>query len=117
MKESLRCPKCQSTSIVHLAHVADAAGERGFVGQKPTMAGDPEYSTRRHIALEMVDKPRMFGGTRREANRLRCPTEAYVCTRCGYLEEYVVGAAEVNWDLIHGASFPRGEPEDDGPFR
>ncbi|MFK7991791.1 MAG: hypothetical protein AB8I08_37585 [Sandaracinaceae bacterium] len=64
-----------------------------------------------------MDRPRFFGGTSGEANRLRCPTEAYVCTACGYLEEYVVGVADVDWSLIPRGVVPAGEPDHSGPFQ
>jgi hypothetical protein len=92
MKQSRRCPKCQSARIGHLDRLPDTLGPETRV-------------VWRHLALERE------GGVLRATGRI----EAYVCTECGYLETYVVEAHRLPFDRLEGFSWV-GEAVG-GPYR
>jgi hypothetical protein len=54
----------------------------------------------------------LFGGTStREVRveRLMAQTEAYVCTECGWFEEYVARPEEVPWNRAEGGRWYSGD--------
>ncbi len=91
MKKSGSCPKCQGRRIGRLAGVPDqtkGGGLRAIAEEKDTW-----FATYHGLV------------------------EAYVCTECGYFEEYVFAAGDVPWEKLLGFSWhaPRGAGS--GPFR
>lgn len=100
MKRSNVCPKCQGVAIVHLPVVTDAGD----------WAGDSEgtLNDRRGIhhvsrALGLVFKKSAGGLFDSDTYTPVAETEAYICTGCGYAEEYVKDAASVPWGDVVGA--------------
>ena len=83
MKKTWQCPKCESQRVGYLETLPDAAH------------GEP--STERQIGKLIVGT--IFG---RNATQLGAPVEAFVCTTCGYFEEYVKNAQAVPWDRLEG---------------
>jgi predicted nucleic-acid-binding Zn-ribbon protein len=96
MKESGRCPKCQSHRVGHLEAVVDRLKNKGL--------------SLRKILFE-------DGKSFEPAGGLRGQTEAYICTECGYFEEYLKEPADVPWENLYGFSWPRGTPPEQGPYR
>lgn len=98
MRDSLRCPKCQSARIGHLERVEDQDGD------KPT----------RTRSLATGYSGTLFtGGMRRHAAEV----EAWVCADCGFFEEYVKNPDGVKWDQLPGFRWAREPDDGDGPFR
>lgn len=89
MRESKRCPKCDSRRVAHLPLQPDDAG-----GEAPR--------------IRMI-----HAGT---GTRIG-PLEAYVCADCGYYESYVRAPDRVDWDSIPELEWLNLEPRDDGPYR
>lgn len=111
MRASGECPKCGGRRIIRLPRVADASDQGG------TTAGD---MTRRNgctlvprqIAERAVTESGLFGNsTLRYVGA--CPTEAYVCSGCGFVEEYVKDVENIDWTEIHGAVW-HGDSDGDG---
>ena len=92
MKQSGRCPKCDSTRVGVLPEVYDMDSGRGN-------------------ARHLVGKAGMWKIKRQAA------VEAYVCTDCGYFEEYVKAPDEVAWQEIEGFQYVREEATEQGPYR
>jgi len=84
MKNDHRCPKCGTTHVGHFATVMDDIG---------AMTGVP-----RRLADARAS------GTW-NTKRLVVEVEAYVCTQCGYFEEYVKDAQAVEWEQIDGFEY------------
>jgi predicted nucleic-acid-binding Zn-ribbon protein len=88
MKRTRRCPKCKCRKIGYISTVMDdTAG-----GQRPRRLAE----TREGGFLK-------FGGAVHAAE-----VEAYVCTECGYFEEYVKKPRDVPWDRLE--AFERLQP-------
>lgn len=85
MKKSWACPKCQSKKVGYLESVHD--------NSSPSEGG----SNKRMIGMQSVGAT--FGMKAFQATGI---IEAFVCTECGYFEEYVHDAASFNWDAIQG---------------
>jgi len=81
MKRSWQCPKCQSTRIGYLETLPDGARM--------------EASTNRKVGSEVIGSVLGMRATQDTGN-----IEAFVCTECGYLEEYVTDPASVRWDQL-----------------
>ena len=103
MKQSKQCPRCSGRKIIHLASVADASDYYG--------AGTGDMSQRtgssfipRTIAERVATSRGLFGGTSTSVEPA-CPTEAYICAGCGYLEEYVKSPGDIDWAEINGATW------------
>ncbi len=102
MKFSKRCPKCDSTKIGHLSQVHDRKGSHaqtvpavvGMAGQAGTFQGAPV-------------RPGDLWGT----------LEAFVCTECGYFEQYVERPDKVPFEALAGFQWVNLDPEQRGPFR
>jgi len=92
MKQSGRCPKCTSTRVGLLPEVFDMA--QGF-------------RTTRHL----VGKMGMW------KVQTEAAVEAYICTDCGYFEEYVKAPGEVAWHEVEGFQYVREEGAEQGPYR
>lgn len=56
----------------------------------------------RHIAEHVEATGGLFG--KHTLVSPACPTEAYVCATCGYVEEYVKDVADIDWSDVHGAT-------------
>ena len=80
MRESGVCPKCQGTKIGHLGRVVD--WDRGAV--------------ERRLAQGRVGRMSAYG-----------PVEAYICTECGFFEEYVKDPATVPWTSLDSFTWHR----------
>ena len=122
MKRTGQCPKCGGTRIVHLQRVLDAtewgpADEGGMASST-----DPPSKRRglvpvsrclaRIVADETRTSPGLFGGTSTQevrVERLVAQTEAYVCTECGWFEEYVARPEEVPWNRAEGGRWYSGD--------
>jgi predicted nucleic-acid-binding Zn-ribbon protein len=84
MKNTHRCPKCQSPRILHIARVADRVGDNA----------DTDYSGTMRVAHYRVPLGSIFGlpmTTTKSAGEL----EAAVCPRCGYTELYTRNPSEI----------------------
>lgn len=78
MRKSGICLKCGSNQVGHLSRVVD--WDRGAV--------------ERRLAQGRVGRMSAYG-----------PVEAYVCTSCGFFEEYVKHPEEVPWERLEGFSW------------
>ena len=81
MKKRAQCPKCDGTKIGKLGSLPDLGH-----GNRPAQR-----------VIGGIGQVGLFGGGY-EAQGL---VEAYVCTECGYFEEYVVRPTEVPWDQMN----------------
>ena len=99
MRESRQCPKCSDRRLVHLKEV---------YGHGQTLA------LQRQI-LRLAEPPlsAAFLASRSRAGEV----EAYVCTVCGYFEEYVLDVGEIDWDAIQGCTWHSKEEVEKGPYR
>lgn len=80
MRQSKQCPKCGSHKIGHLDRVID--WDRG--------------AHPRRLAQGRIGRMSAYGAI-----------EAYVCTACGYFEEYVLEPAKIPWNSLEGFSWVR----------
>ncbi|MEL6347787.1 MAG: hypothetical protein AAFV53_32075 [Myxococcota bacterium] len=78
MRNEKVCPKCNSRKIGRLSHVVD--WDRGAVA--------------RRLAKGRVGRMTAYG-----------TVEAYICTSCGYFEEYVKEPGKVPWHRVDGFSW------------
>lgn len=108
MKHTAICPRCQCDRIMHVAQVADAGDWFG--------SGDGDLSTRsgghpvpREVLTVRRTTKGLFGGES-ESVGTGGATEAYVCTACGYFEEYLREPHRIDWSRVDGAKLhvPRG---------
>jgi predicted RNA-binding Zn-ribbon protein involved in translation (DUF1610 family) len=99
MKTSLQCPKCHSLRIGYFERVRDRGKHSG---------GERVLDT--HGELEGG----FFTGDWKEYT---AEVEAYVCTDCGFFEEYVKNPKDVRWDKLERFRWVRPEAEREGPFR
>ena len=72
MKRTWQCPKCAGTRVGYFDEVSDADRIRGA------------------RTLDRSDKESWIAAS----------VEAFVCTDCGYFEEYVKDAGNVAWDKL-----------------
>ncbi|MBI2388345.1 MAG: hypothetical protein HYV09_01900 [Deltaproteobacteria bacterium] len=83
MKRTWRCPKCNGARIGYFETLPDSAhGE----ASKPRMIGNQVVGS--------------FLGL--QAHQGAAPVEAFVCTECGYFEEYVKNPTTIPWDQFVG---------------
>lgn len=102
MKLDGRCPKCGSEKVMRLAVIGDASDWVGSGGGAPTERQGQQLVPRQILATQTQTRG-LFGGTSlswAEGGR----TEGYVCVGCGYLEEYLVDAASIDWSQVVGAT-------------
>lgn len=82
-----QCPKCGGTKIGYLENVLDVKS-----------GNDLDFRIRveefRHLMATSVKK----GWLRKEEHKAM--VEAYVCTDCGFFEEYVKAPDKVPWDAL-----------------
>jgi len=83
MKRSWSCPKCQSTRIGYFENMVDRA---------PSGQDD-----KKHIGWESSELALGM-----KALKPCGEVEAFVCTDCGYYEEYVKNARQIPWDKMRG---------------
>jgi predicted nucleic-acid-binding Zn-ribbon protein len=89
MRKNFTCPKCESKAVGHISRV-DGQG--------------------RSVAISVENKtflPKQFSA----------PVEAYVCTSCGFFEEYVKDPGAVEWNKLTDFRWCRPSEQEDGPFR
>ena len=94
MKEGKQCPKCQSLRIGHLESVPDEA--HGGIHQASIYASFSVWSGRKDS----------FG-----------ILHAYLCTDCGYYEQYVKDVRSLPYDKLRGFSWVNPEHTQEGPYR
>ncbi|MFT4977530.1 MAG: hypothetical protein ACI8S6_003435 [Myxococcota bacterium] len=87
MRESKTCPKCKGTKIGYLDHLVD--WDRGVVP--------------RRLAQGRIGRMTTYG-----------KIEAYVCTTCGFFEEYVADPKEVPWANLQGFRWVSSDDDADG---
>lgn len=95
MKKTGRCSKCDGDKLGVITQVRDQ-GERGIERRHVGT------STTRGLLLWRTDP---VG-----------EVEAYVCTECGYFEEYVRDAAKIPWNVLDGFTWLKKKPPR-APFR
>jgi hypothetical protein len=78
MKRTWQCPKCAGTKVGYFDELLDEA--RG------------QREIRR---LDVANEGGVFS-----PRWIQASVEAFVCTECGYFEEYVKDAANVPWDKL-----------------
>jgi hypothetical protein len=96
MKRSWQCPKCQSFRVGYLEALEDQGHQ----------AGD------RRIGKISVGSVLGFA-----AYTAHGDVEAFVCTDCGYFEEYVKNAQAIQWDSMKGFRWCRPEAVGRPPVR
>jgi hypothetical protein len=99
---------------MHLQYVGDD-GEWTGSGAGGLTSRSGEHLVARSVLMRRNAAPGLFGGTSTEYTPTG-ETEGYVCTECGYLEEYVKSTREIAWDSIEGATW-HSPPAGGGPFR
>ena len=82
MKRTWQCPKCQSSAVGYFEKVMD----KGAVTHKPRV---------REIA-----QTRAAGAFASSTSAGQ--VEAFICTACGYFEEYVKNPEQIPWDTLEG---------------
>jgi hypothetical protein len=102
MKFNSKCPKCTGIKIGHLESTVDRA------------AGGSRQVTR--VAGVAAERGK-FKGALVERGDLWGTVEAYVCTECGFWEEYVVKPDDVPFEMLQGFRWINQEAETKGPFR
>jgi predicted nucleic-acid-binding Zn-ribbon protein len=98
MKRTWTCPKCASRRVGYFEHLID---EQGEFKPSPRMIGQGPTEIRgllggRHVVTGPTGE-----------------LEAFVCTSCGYVEEYVKNPQSVAWDSFEGFRWcnpPGGTP-------
>ena len=90
MKATWQCPKCQSRRVGYLKKVHDKS-----------RSGD----TGRKLASQSVGKVLGMRATRPGGD-----IEAFVCTECGYFEEYVKDPQSIDWERFPDFRWCRREP-------
>ena len=101
LRRDFRCPKCEGIKIGHLASVPDLGDHA------KARASDQRAIGRMYYHDHEGD---------RRMQRM-APVEAYVCTECGFFEEYVKAPTEVSWDEVRGFRYVRDTPPEQGPYR
>jgi predicted nucleic-acid-binding Zn-ribbon protein len=81
MKTSGKCGKCGGTRIGRFEHVADETDATTGPGRTRSLWWQRE-------------------GGFFSSKELRADVEAYVCTACGYFEEYVKDPKSVPWEKL-----------------
>ena len=89
MKRTRRCPKCKSKRIGYIATVMDDTGR----GERPRRLAETQKGGFLHLGPSTVHAAEV---------------EAYVCTDCGFFEEYVKEPKAVEWDKLE--AFERVRP-------
>jgi len=87
MKSGKLCPKCGSKKIGYIDTVMDDAGH-----SKPK---------ERKLAESLAGSAWQMGPRK----AVSAVVEAYVCTSCGYFEEYVKDASTLEWSKIKAFTF------------
>jgi len=82
MKRNWQCPKCHSQRVGYLENVTDV-GEHGLESRK----------------IGQAQTGSLFGLAVVEGHG---DIEAFVCTDCGYFEEYVKQAQAIDWNGMRG---------------
>ena len=82
MKNEHRCPKCGSTHGGYFDTVMD---DIGAIEAVPRKLADARASGTWNLG---------------PSAKAKAEVEAYVCTQCGYFEEYVKDAQNVDWEAI-----------------
>jgi predicted nucleic-acid-binding Zn-ribbon protein len=95
MKQSWQCTKCRGRRVGYLGTVADS-GPRGLHSRK---------------IGEAVSGAVLGMRVLKSAGEI----EAFVCTDCGYFEEYVKDPGSIDWNSMNGFRWCR--PEVAGPSR
>ncbi len=93
MKKTSQCPKCGSSKVGHLSTVQDLSDASRRLG----------HPVPRRIAIASETTRGWLGESENES--LAGDVEAWVCTECGYFEEYVKQPAGVPWDKLEGFSW------------
>ena len=97
MKQSFRCPKCESPRVGRIGLPSESLSEK------------------RESAKMWARSHRQFPVREFLLNYWLC--EKYVCTECGYFEEYVLDPQEIPWERVEEFQWCRGEPQEAGPYR
>lgn len=85
MKRTWKCPKCQSARVGYFESLIDAQGTYQPASRKVGEA-------RREVEG-------ILGG-RSETKVAAGELEAFVCTDCGYMEEYVKDPQSLDWNAF-----------------
>lgn len=83
MKKTGVCPKCEGTAVGRFAYVADENDATTEPGRRRVLWWQREG-----------------GGLFSSGTEHRAEVEAYVCTACGYFEEYVTSPEKVAWEKL-----------------
>ena len=81
MKRTWQCPKCEARAVGYFEKVMD----KGAANREPRV---------REIAKTGKGA---YGGSTSVGQ-----VEAFVCTSCGYFEEYVKNPEQIAWDTLEG---------------
>ena len=103
MKFDEKCPKCDSMKIGFIDRVIDRKGG--------TLAGNVAG------VVGMAAKEGHFKGADVRPGDLWGRLEAYICTECGYYEQYVHRPEQVPFEMLEGFRWVHEDPQHRGPFR
>ena len=101
MKQTATCPKCSSQQIWRIDQVVDTAEWFGNPkGDLDKREHGPAVA--RRVLRLRTTKVGVFGG-KSERIELTGEVEAYCCSDCGYLEEYLRNPASIDFSQVVGA--------------
>ena len=102
MTESRQCPKCSSLNIGHFDTVSDYDMASLQRSQKPRPSAVSAISNRAIFVLDWLPQGEL---------------EAYLCTDCGYYEQYVKDVQAPPYDKLEGFTWVNPEHTQEGPYR
>jgi hypothetical protein len=91
MKTTGVCPKCESERVGRLEYVADESDVTTRPGRRRSLWWEVEKT----------------GGFFSAGAEHRAEVEAYVCTGCGYFEEYVKDPHLIEWEKLEPFNWHR----------
>lgn len=95
MKKTGQCPRCAGRKVGHLAYVNDQ---------------DDYAGTKRALAVALIPRKGILVDTIARDVHV-ASVEAWVCTECGYFEEYVRSPESVPWEQLE--HFTWFQPDED----
>src|SRR6185437_15918141 len=101
MKRTGVCPKCDGKSVVRVKQVADAGDWLGSGEGRLSGRSGAHPVPRRVLVVRSVSKGLLGGES--ESFDTAGETEAYVCTVCGFFEEYLREPHRVQWENVMDA--------------
>jgi hypothetical protein len=106
MKRTGICPKCDGRRIMRIYSLPDVTDN----------VSEVEQLVHRRLLVLRNKTTGLFGGEK-EGRQLAGEVMAYACADCGYVEEYLLNPAKIDWDQVVGAVPYTPKTGGGGPFR